>query len=492
MGGEILRKVLLALGDMKFTTIVRTVFSENAEDFIITDIECFAFEYLEEMINEEQPQIIVIDEKRMRSQNENPDDDWLNLLHNVKIKFDDMIRFVFITDRELRDPFVSKIISLGVYDIFSGNSFHRDNFIQQLKEPPRYSRISKFADMDSTFEYVLPEKENAQEAATSEPEVIEEVIEKKVEPPVKEVVTKRQEVRQNKNEIKRDFKVTITQQVTQLVGIPIEKQIWVVGGAFSRMGSSFVSHILAKEVEKLGIQVTYVESPFSFGKSFVRFYGEKNTDEYVSPFYHYVVKEENQDNYHKQPWIHSGVNMVVRNPMKEPIYSENQLPLEAFLKLFISSQASITIVDLGSDMGIPISRDILDIANQVFILIEPDIPNIQALEESLNGDFPYYRSLLNQEKVHFIANRMDVEVVKHNYIQKLYGPKLLTTIPNLSSSSVFRSQDEGKFLQEYRELNDSIEKIMRPVMKNFLPKELFKQRLGSKWFKPRIEFIKKS
>ncbi|MFC0476796.1 hypothetical protein ACFFHF_16460 [Robertmurraya beringensis] len=254
------KKVLIAVGDKSYSNILIETFSQHTEHFTLSSQEVLHRRFLEEIVELEQPDILVIHDYYLESdftRIEMKEQELSTFFRKLRVEFDDSIRIVFLCERPKGDLFLSSLVSMGIHDIFNSNSFDLGEFIEQLKDRPRFSRVEKFLvaaspqPIPQNEQPFVEEEENEpndedkakkERKEKAEKPVVQKVIEKKV---VQKVV--------NKNVIKRDYTVQVHNHTEKIVGIPIKKKLVMIGSPIERSGSTFVSHLLARQLTQMGI-----------------------------------------------------------------------------------------------------------------------------------------------------------------------------------------------------------------------------------------------
>ncbi|NRD80832.1 hypothetical protein HPT25_26245 [Bacillus sp. BRMEA1] len=482
--------VLLAIGDSGFSQILRNRLNEH--DFDVLENEVLHRDYLEEFVKTERPDILIVHDYYLASSKESKEDrekELLTFFQKIRIHHDDEIRVVFLCEREKDDPFLAELVSRNVLDIFHNKSISIQELVEQLKDRPRFSRVSKFLSGHSAphpsstgITQLTPTEELFEIGNLEEEEEPEETTTEKSPKAVKEKVVVQKVVNKqvvqkvvNKQVVKRDYHFQILNQVERVVGVPIEKKLVLIGSPFARCGSTFVSHLLAKELTNMGVSVTYIESPYSQPYSYDRFIGHEVIPDYRSKF-HYFSTELSSKTPTVYDWSFHDINFIVKNPSHEPVYNVKDLPFDVYVKVLLASQSTVTIIDIGTGWNQEIYQDIYDIASNAYFIIEPDICNIQYLADPDNHLTSFVRTALNDKKTSLIGNRFDPAIMKYDVIQDLYAEKIKTLIPEFPSKDVFESQYKGTFLNDMNQHQKQIYEALAPIVEDLLPKEFIKQQ----------------
>ncbi|QAS54818.1 hypothetical protein [Halobacillus litoralis] len=479
-----MKKVLLAIGNTEFSKILKNHIDRHSNSFLLCDQEVMHHRYLEEMIEVNEPNIIIVHDYYLPTDvntTEEREYEWLNFALELRKKYEDTIRLVFLCERDKRDPFLHNLISNNVLDIINDNSIDIEGLIEQLKDIPRFSRVSKFVhnskqalyeDISETVEAEEVEDTSSTPVPTQKEEQRKESTHKKRDRPVVQKVVEKKVV--NKQVVKRDVSINLQQQVNKVVGVPVEKKIVLIGSPFKRSGCTFISHLLARELAKMNVSSTYIESPYEAPYTYDRFFGHEFTKNYKSKFYQYIktldIGEELDFD-----WTHDDIQMVALNPTDEPTYSKDSLPFEVFMKVLMSTSSTVTIVDVGNQWENEVFQDIYDIASNVYIVMEPDISNIQMLQDPNSSFQTFCNKIMKDKKTKVIGNRFEEGLMKNDLINEVFVNKLLTYLEVFPSKEVFDCQMDGGFLNDHPKYQEGIHRSLKPILNELLPQEFIKK-----------------
>lgn len=168
------------------------------------------------------------------------------------------------------------------------------------------------------------------------------------------------------------------------------------------------------------------------------------------------------------------------------------------MKVLYSARTTVTIVDVGADWSKEIFKDVFDMADYCYIVIEPDIPFMQYFEDSKDSNINELRSIMKNEKTYLIGNRFTRNLLKNEVIRDLYQEKLIASIPDFSVEDVFFAQFQGIFLNDYiKDFTKKYGEYVEPIIKNLLPEEYLKKlrrqnSLFSRMFKKKKISVQKS
>ena len=494
-----MKRILLAIGNTEYSKILRSHFANHADELVVLEQEIMHHKYLDEIVELEKPDILLVHDYYLSSDTvmgPEREKEWITFLQHIRVTYDDAIRIVFLCERPKGDPFLSRLVQNNVLDIFNNNAIDINEMMEQLKDRPRYSRVSKFVvNSASTNERIENDSENGEEQESENVEqttdteestpastpsekpqkvVIKNVIEKKVEKTVKVV---------NKNVVKRDYSIQIHNNTEKIVGIPVKRKLVMIGSPIARSGSTFISHILARTLSNMGIDTTYVESPLARPYTFDRFIGQQHADDYRSRFYQFskYIDPKIKSIY---DWTKDDVELICKHPTNEPIYEESDVAFETFVKVLFSNKSTVTIVDVGTDWRYELYQDVFDIADHAYFVIEPDIPFIQYLEESKEDFIEFLHTQIEHEKSFFIGNRFEKSVLQNELLKDLYEGKIKAHLPAFNVQDVFQAQFDGIFLNDYKDYQKQLTPYLEPLLEDILPKEfLKKQKKGSGFLK---------
>lgn len=505
-----MKKVMLAVGDKNYSDILKEIFREHKDKFELCQ-EVLHRNYLEELIEVEKPDIIIIHDYYLpsdKTSEEERDQELLELVRKFRITYDASLRIVFLCERPTGDIFLSTLVSMGIMDIFNKRAFDIEEFIQQLIDKPRFSKVEKFLVFPSTRPQAETADEVEDDTADEQSEINEEDDTKQIEktddkesiqPVAKKVVEKKVVKRVvEKNVIKRNYQINVQNQTLKIVGIPVQRKLIMIGGIRPGTGSTFVSHLLARAITQLNTTVTYIENPFSPAYTYDRFIGHQKTKNYRSLFYQYSLASDDEME-RQYDWELENVTLICKNPVYEPkTYSDKDVTFEIMMKVLYSARTIVTIVDVGTDWNRDIYKDIFDMADYCYIVIEPDIPFIQFFEETDDETIKELHSILENKKTYLIGNRFTPNILKNELIQDLYKDKLKTIIPPFSMDEIFNAQYKGIFLNDYiKDFSNRYKQNMDPILKDLLPEEYLKKfrkqtNLISRIFKPKKVSLEKT
>ena len=137
--------ILLAVTEPNFTAILRNSFVSAGLD--VNDNDVLHRNYLNEIIELEKPSMIIVHDTYLPSDKESAsdrDEEMLRFIESWRTAYDDKLRIVYLCQRDRKDPFLGRLVARNVLDIFNERHINTGHFIEQIKEAPRFSNVSKF------------------------------------------------------------------------------------------------------------------------------------------------------------------------------------------------------------------------------------------------------------------------------------------------------------------------------------------------------------
>lgn len=476
-------KVLLAVGDPNLSDILQKHFmSEDA--FSLVNQEVFHIAYVEEIVEAQVPDLIIFHETYLESsfsKMEDRENEWITLIKKLRFIYEDQIRMVFLCERAQGDPFLSKLVSVNVLDIFNSRYIDAHDMMEQLKDKPRFFRVAKLLGDDVAF--TLNEEE---EGETPTP-VKEESIPKKEKVIVQKVIEKKVV---NKQVIKKQYQLNIQNQVSKIIGVNIERKLIIVKSPFSRVGCTFFAHQLAKQIHDKGIGVSYIENPFRSSYTFDRFNGQHQAaPDYVSLFSAHVHATEDFPQHEHiltyfdsktstEPtymWEQEGVRLIATHPNKEKTYEEKDIDLMMFTKILLSLQKTpYVIIDIGCDEDREVYKELSQMADFTFTILGLDIPN---LEQYFSNQKLSPKNIAIENAKQFIVGNQFTSTIAKDVLE--VGSFI---IPQFPADEIYQAQYKGSFLFQNRDLNRKMNHAFSPIMEHILPTEFVKQKkIENKW-----------
>ncbi|MEB2301629.1 hypothetical protein LAV72_18660 [Lysinibacillus xylanilyticus] len=144
-----MKKVLLAVGEGNLSSLLRSEFTEASgtkQQFDVLYDEVLHRRFIQSMTLQYRPDYLVIHDQFLPSNyaiSGERDEEVLTIIKELRMNDID-IRIVYICNRSEKDPFLGKVVGLGVYDIFHQQQFSTTTFIGQLSEPIKFANVAKF------------------------------------------------------------------------------------------------------------------------------------------------------------------------------------------------------------------------------------------------------------------------------------------------------------------------------------------------------------
>jgi len=507
-----MKKILLATGNKNMNDILRRTLKGS---FNVIHIEVSHHKFIQEIVDEYLPDIIIFHDTYLTSTQEVPDKkekEWIETIVSLREEFEDAVRVVFLCEREINDPFLLSLIQENVLDIFRHNLIDKDALLEQLLQEKKFTNVKKIrravhdayngkppvyiseSDLDEDQEtggHHSNENDESEEVEREQGPAHKRLTEKVGQLNNKQSVPKTVEKKViNKNVIKRNYSVHITNVKNEIVGIPIEKKVIVVGSPFSGAGATFVSHLFADILSQMKVKTTYIENPYSAPYSYDRFSGHEIFDSYQSQFEYLATHKNNKDldvefNNFEDWHINEYFRLIALHPDDHERFNHDSFVFEDFTKLILKQNDSpFIIVDVGVDLANESVKDLMDIANEVFVVVPQDLSRIQKMIESNEEPYKLLRNLTKQEKVTFLGNRFSEQIL-NSEIQTIFKSCFgqLHPIQAYNPDHVFRAQYEGvPLLQSNKRLYPHVLDDFMPMLQRFFSRKVLKQLTRTKGF----------
>ncbi|MCM3364329.1 P-loop NTPase family protein [Niallia sp. MER TA 168] len=480
------KKVLIAVGDKSYTKILFETFSKYPDDFTLSKQEILHRRYLYEIVKEESPSVLIVHDTYLESVQENQrdkDKELISIIKQLRLDFDDSLRIVFLCERSTNDPLLSRLVSMGVLDIFNTQRIDIEQFINQLKGKVSFAEIAPF--LNNSLSIDGEEIPALLEEDLEEEDVTEEKTDKQqIEKNTKEKTVVQKIVQ--KNVIKREYSIHVHNAPNEkVVGIPVKRKTILIGSFYPRNGTTFVSHLLARSIANYQVSTLYVEDPLLKPYTYDRFYGHEFAPNYISKW---STQQENNSDI-QTDWIREGVQLICHNPT---LLSEEPagISFEDYIKLLYTNSSLVTIIDVGSNLDNEIVTDLLEIADHLFIVLDSDVTQLQGL-----GENSLFASLIESEITHIIGNRFNEKIKKNPLIQDLFKDKLISILPSFQDEDVYVAQYQGMFLNDYKDYRSKVNELLVPILELLLPNKLLKAKgsgILNKLFNRKIKIEKKN
>ena len=476
--------VLLAVGQRHLAEILRQNLGEA--DFEVSDTDVLHRNYLNELIEQERPSILIVHDHYLPNDSESPqeaDAELLRMVEQWRVKYDDGMRIVFLCERERKDPFLANLVARNVLDIFNERVLPTKVFLEQLSEPARYSNVAKFGiggglelvfdqeaeSVDEAEEDVeLPSKEEIPKVSRGDKalELSKHLIDKLAER--KKVVTVTETVEIEKEHIRNIYQM-------------IPSKVIVVGSLYPGAGATLLASNLARMMAVRDIDVAYIEHPHVKPYMFDRLQIHQVDEEY-----HDVarqVKEEGVLKTRKKEFVKDGVRWYVNDSRKPKLSS---FSYENMLILSHAVHANIIVLDIGNLWNEPEVKKYLYLADHILLCIEPDpVKYDWALfsdGDHRQGEHDVMELLMKDEDLSGVELVMmkDFKSSEDKLLRSILHKPPLASLPYIPYPSIQKSLLDGKLLYDYEDYGTLFEESLKELLAAFVPKEVLNLRRGTR------------
>ena len=240
-----------------------------------------------------------------------------------------------------------------------------------------------------------------------------------------------------------------------------------------RAGSTFIASNVARSFAKRDVPVTLYESPIGTVDAYytMGFYDESKS--YYS--YREAMQNTGRIDRAKLPYT-QGIRVAVNEPGFDAFkWSEKDT-----LKL-MASQSGINIVDLGWNYEDPLVRDILNISNVVYVVIDPILTQIVRNEKRLE-DFEKLK--FEGMDIRFIFNKFD-NAINRTKFEEGFNLKSKVIIPFIPAKDIYNSyyKSEYEFLVDNSLLGEELDQSFHSILLEYLTlDEMGIQKIKKKLF----------
>ncbi|MDQ0255491.1 Flp pilus assembly CpaE family ATPase [Evansella vedderi] len=471
------KKIIIAIPNSKFAEGLKKHFERK--NFKVIEIVVVLEHLMEtlEMLEEEGESVdgLLISSDIAKKMNNKRLELFSDTLLTLREKYSHM-SIVVLSNEGKGHPVLAEIVSMGIYNIFvksERSTLDVQGVISAFDTPVPFSEVSHYREFDRSIQWRTIETQRANRLDF--PKKIEN---KRIEEDGdnnsdKQTIYEKKII--NKQVVKKEFKFNITNQGEKVVGVPIEAKIILIGSFMPRSGTSFVAHNLTKYISDLGVGVSYIENPFQKAYTYDLFIGHEKAPAYISKFYYYTEGSSDKHSDKTTKWKEGNINWVVKNPTLEPDYTESDIDDDDMFKLLLSLRSTpIIIFDVGEDWGKEIYQSLYDIADEVFLIVQPDIPNIQYYLDSQKPHHEFLRKIDKSEKVTWIGNQVTKRMLKTDVMKEL--SEYMIDVPSFNSEYTYQSQFEGISVFDNNDCKKVIEDSYYPIIQKILPHEFLKKR----------------
>lgn len=440
-------KVLLAVGEKNLSKLLRSHMTDAGFEVAKDDVHHRYF--LDEVIEVQRPDLVILHDRLLAS--DQPDsksnqEEFLEMIERWRRNYDTSLRVCVMCERDRKDPFLAQLVSRNVLDIFNERQIRSVKLVEQLMEPPKYVNVAKYGITESEIDSLMDEGVPGEESLP--------VNEEETPPKLKNLKLKNLKFKMwpKKSGPKNSKLPKSPIKLHPSLNIELhrhsygeekeralqERRIILVISPFDRTGSTFISHQLAYKISKDGNKVSYFENPFKYPYTFDRVAGHTREPHYFSL---YNKIPEDDGNEYVRVFSAEGVGINALNPEYEQSLKEEQFPISRFLRLLLSvHDAAYLIVDVGADTSKEVYDELIEIASNVLVVLDNDIPRLEMFEQYQTLDrFAWIHNALSLKKTIVVGNHyvegIEDSMPSDNFIE----------VPSFSDKSVFLAQSKGTF-----------------------------------------------
>jgi hypothetical protein len=450
-------KVLLAIGHRQYSTIIRNSLQTYGQGyFSVCKEEVMNVRYLDEMIAELQPDIIIVHDYHLANEEidnlEEREQFWLNWIASIRHRYDEKVRVVFICERPATDIFLRKLVAIGVFDIFHERAFPLDKFVSQLMDEPRYRNVSHLSPVGIAAHISTIAEKNIENVENNE---------------------EGKEVGENNNKtqrpvVKRQFKLEVQPVRTEIqrVNVTVEPKLIIVGGIAKGVGCTFIAHELAFEIASLDLPVIYIENPYNDPYTYDRYAGDIHNEGYISPFQSIQFASSGLEQ-ESSSWEVEGVEMAVLNPLKEQAYNTDSFTPHALSQIIYNNRGKFLIFDIGTNWNE--WESIVKIADMIILVVDGDIVHTQ----NFIWQQPYhclFKNRMLRDDIVVVGNRMSESMASHPIFSDAYD--IFISMEELERAEWFEAMTKRVPFRSIKQLHNQIQPTTLSLLSLFLPEEI--------------------
>lgn len=473
------------MGEKNLSLILRR--NLEAAGFEVAKEEVFHRDYLNESVEMERPDLIILHDRHLPSQYDDPEaneEELLQIIEYWRRLYDRKLRVCLMCERDRRDPFLASLVARNVLDIFNERQITTAHLIDQLKKEALYANVSKYGVAESSIDSLMEEEEEKAAEIQQKNELdLKNKEQSKLSSFKISKLPKAPPIKAPK------FQIHVHKHLQEQKEIALqERKIILVVSPFERTGSTFIAHQLAYAIAKEGVGVRYFENPLKSPYTFDRFAGHLEVPTYHSTYSD--PQEVYEGESYVREWIKEGVSIQAQNPAKEQILEDEQFSISRFLRQLLSVHDSpYLIIDIGADNSKPIYDELVEIASHILVVVDNDIPRLEMFEQyQLSEKFGWIHNLLRLEKSEVVVNRY-VKGIEESLLTDSFIP-----IRSFPDEWVFDAQKKGNFNFSNREAQQRQGEALNKVLSLVLDEKAKKARKSRlkksrKWL-PRFEIVK--
>lgn len=502
------KRILLAINNDAYAKILFKHFSDSLS-FDVYPNPIYHIKYLMEFISDQKPDIVILHDKHFGLEAKESHDrevEWLRFIEVVRRKYDDDIRFVFLCEREVGDPFLSELISRNVRDIFYNRSIDIAQLIQQLLDAPRYSNVAHLLVKDSKMKYddsevYAPWKNDSKEdtdvaeitvplntSESIEPlheevdgSVTEEDFNKSIFPKPeiephdvldedkkrtikfpkfpsipkfrfskKERTEPNEEAGPKQEEVKKKRRPLVSINRPGSVQPMVPPKLIAVGSIHPGAGSTFLLHNFSRDLSELGVPVSLVDANNEYDALYSLFAAEQSPPDHWESLQY--VMSQGFKNVSFPRWQFDEVTVFAQRGVEE-----KELNVEMTKELlFAARQSPIVFVDISHNWDDPISQEALRICDELWCVTEPNAHYIHAIR-SKHKDIYQVSNRVGEDSIIVIGNRWapgaDLENIPEIYTEIPYFKE---NVKALNAGLPLFQMKPKLFSKAFRKLEDRI------------------------------------
>lgn len=263
-------------------------------------------------------------------------------------------------------------------------------------------------------------------------------------------------------ENEESMKVMIKEVVrTELVEVPVihnfaNKLISVVNLS-ERAGSTFVSSNLARALSQKNLDVTLYENPIGNVDAYYTMSLYDDSKSFYS--YRQSMKQSGRVDKRNLAKVH-GVSIAVNEPYKADISWDSNDTLKLF-----ASNSGINIVDLGWNYNDDAIKDILNISDTIYLVIDP-LPTMIVRNE---GRLIHFEEMRNSGiDVQYIFNKWSSSINTKKFING-FNMQPAAIIPFIPIDSIYQNyyDSDYNFLIDHKIEGDTLYEAFSPLLQDY-------------------------
>jgi hypothetical protein len=503
------KKILLAVGNEKFNQILRKALDDH---FIVLKDEVYSIKYLEELIEENDPDIIILHDYYLASDKTDTYEreiEWLQIIENIRRVYDDEKRVVFICERKQGDPFLSELVNRNVLDIFHTRSLEVNQIINQLLDQPRYSRVAYLKVEGSGKRYrniqistpvpLVPEEVEEEPSTSDNEEYVEDNEEEektkesrfslhnipkpkipkisipkvKREKPKKESMPVEQEPQEEEEEYEDFEEHEVEEEVTSKKSrfslfntgknkkkeydlVTIRPRLIAVGSLHPGAGSTFFLYNFTRYLSDKGVPSCILEALNDVDALFALAGSEEPPNFEWESLHNLIMERSHHQLYSIPKWTIEGTILMPTLNVDKESFEQNY----AKDLVYFARQSPLVFVDISHDWTDPISKEVLGMCDELWCVTEPN-PMYLEVQRKHHQFIFQISDRVGEDNVIVLGNKWgngaDITRFPELFVRIPYIPENIKALSN--NIPVYRMKPKvlsGAFSKLYHRLNDSI------------------------------------